>query len=266
MVFSPNWKLMMGLTCVYIVVCVVICIMCFVCIAILSYVLLFFCKKTMNDYAIFFNDYNNPSKTVIENYGDFRITRAYMVTTPITPLTLFVLNMITLQDCKHIMDDAMHVRVLIECESNRYEEKKMIMIEKTNCINVMTKFHIDDTCKIIPIKLKNKITLRGILDETCARVGKIKFFNWHIYKNNCHFFTKELIHQINDKFRCNYFKSKKKFKQYSNKMFYNNFALHLYYIVMFSYNFFQKYIINVKEHLVSVAVMSLNLFGMNQMK
>ena len=34
-------------------------------------------------------------------------------------------------------------------------------------------------------------------------------------------------------------------------MFYNNFILHLYHILMFLYNFFQKYILNVKEHVVS---------------
>jgi hypothetical protein len=240
---KPNWKLVVGLTCACIVACIA-------CIAIVSYVFLFYCKKTMDDYAIFFNDHNAQSKKVIDSYGDFRITRAYIVTTPITTFTLFLLNVITMQNCKHLIDDTMHVRLLIECKSNKHE-KKLIMIDKTNCINVMTDFHIDDACRIITIKLKKKTTLRGILDETCARVGKMKFFNWHIYKNNCHYFTKELIYQINDEFSCKYFKSKKKIKQFCNKMFYNNFILHLYHIMLFLHNFFQKYILNVKEHIVS---------------
>jgi len=238
-----NWIVIAFLTSACIIGCIA-------CIAIVSYVLLFYCKKTMNDYAIFFNDYNNQSKKVINNYGDYRITRAYIVTTPITTFNLVLLNVITMKNCKHLIDDAMHVRVLIECNSNKYE-KKMIMIDKTNCINLLTEFNIDDKCTIIPIKLKKKTTLRGILDKTCDHVGKNKFFNWHIYKNNCHYFTKELIYQINNEFSCNYFKSKKKTKQYCSKMFYNNFILHLYYTMMFLYNFFQKYIITVNEHIVS---------------
>lgn len=240
---KPNWKVVVGITCACLIAL-------FACIVIVSYIFLFYCKKTMDDYAIFFNDYNAQSKHVIDKYGDFKITRAYVVTTPIASFTLGLLNTITLQNCKQILDDTMHVQLLIECKSSK-REKKMIMIDKTNCINVLTDFHIDDTCRIIPIKIKKKITLREMLDETCARVGKIKFFNWHIYKNNCHYFMKELIYQINDKFSCKYFKSKKKIKQYCNKLFYNNFILHLHHIMMFLYNFFQKYVINMKHHIVS---------------
>ena len=243
MIFSkPNWKLVVGVTCACIVACA--------CIAIVSYVFLFYCKKTMDDYAIFFNDYNSQSKKVIDKYGDFRITRAYIVTTPMTSFTLGLLNMITLQNCKQILDDAMHVQLLIECKTNKYE-KKMIMIDKTTCINLLTEFHIHDKCTIIPMKLKKKTTLRGILDKTCDHVGKMKFFNWHIYKNNCHYFTKEVIRQVNDEFSCNYFKSKKKSKQYCSKMFGNAFNMWLYHLIMFLHNFVQKYIVNVKDDIIS---------------
>lgn len=249
---KPNWKVVVGVTCACIIAF-------FACIVIVSYIFLFYCKKTMDDYAIFFNDYNAQSKNVIDKYGDFKITRAYVVTTPITSFTLGLLNTITLQNCKQILDDTMHAQLLIECKSSK-REKKMLMIDKTNCINVLTDFHIDDTCRIIPIRIKKKITLREILDETCARIGEIKFFNWHIYKNNCYYFTKELINQINPEFSCKYFKSKKKTKQFYNKLFYNNFILHSYHVVMFLYNFFQKYVINVKQHIVSKLEHTMKIF------
>jgi hypothetical protein len=162
--------------------------------------LLFYCKKTMDDYAVCFNDYNTQSKKVIHNYGDFRITRAYLIMTPLTKLTIGVLNLITMRNIQQVLDDVMRLQLMIEIKINK-REKKMIMIDKTNCINLLTEFHIDDKCTIIPIKLKKKTTLRGILDKTCDHVGKMKFFNWHMYKNNCHYFIKHLIFQLNNEFK-----------------------------------------------------------------
>lgn len=238
-----SWTFVLGMICLLFIIFIA-------CIVIVSYGFLFFCKKTMNDYAIFFNDYNPQSKIIIEKYGDCKITRAYVVITPIANFTFFILNVLTLQNCKHIIHDTMHVRLLIECKTKECETK-MIMINKTSCINVTTDYQINDDCQIIPIKLKKKTTLRGILDETCARIGKLKFFNWHMYKNNCHYFTKELIYQINNEFNCKHFISKKKIKHSCHKMFYNNFILNLYHILMFLYNFIQKYVINVIHHIVS---------------
>ena len=237
-----NWKVVTFITIISLVACIA-------CIAIISYLFLFYCKKTMDDYNIFFNDYNAQSQKIIDKYGEFPITRAYLITTPITNLTLFFLNLITMQNCKNVIDDVMHVRLLLEIKVGKC--KKMILIDKTNCINILTEFHIDDMCTVRKIKIKNKTTLRGILDTTCERIGKIKFFNWHIYKNNCHYFIKNLILMINNDFNCTCFKSKKRTKNFCNKMFYNDFILHLYHVMMFLYNFFQKYIINVNHHVVS---------------
>ena len=117
MIFAkPSWKVVVGVTCACIIAF-------FVCIVIVSYIFLFYCKKTMDDYAIFFNDYNAQSKTIINKYGDFRITRTYVVTTPITPFNLFLLNVITMKNCKHLLEDTMHVRLLIECKSSKHEKK-----------------------------------------------------------------------------------------------------------------------------------------------
>ena len=223
---------------------------CIACIAIISYLFLFYCKKTMDDYSIFFNEYNTQSQKVIDKYGDFQITRAYLVTTPITTFNLCMLNLITMQNCKNVIDDAMHVRLMIEIKVGG-KCKKMILIDKTNCINILTEFHIDDMCTVRKIRIKHKTTLRGVLEKTCDHIGKIKFFNWHIYKNNCHYFMKNLILMINSEFNCTCFKSKKRTKIFCNKMFYNKFILHLYHVMMFLYNFFQKYIINVNHHVVS---------------
>jgi len=235
---------------VIVLLCITLCVT--LCAVIGSYGLWFYFKKTMDDYNIFFNDYNASSKKVIDKYGDCMITRAHLITVPLANFTLFMLNLITMQNGKTILDDTMHLQLMIEIEINPHE-KKMILIDKTNCINTLTEFNINDKCGIIPIpiKLKHKHTLRGILDKTHDRVGEIKFFNWHIYKNNCHYFIKELIFQINNDFRSRYIKGPKKFKHRCNKLFCNEITMGLYHVAMFLYNFFQKYIINVKQHVVS---------------
>lgn len=241
------WKLAVGIT----FVCIVVCIVCIVCIAIATviYGLLFYFKKTMDDYAIFFNDYNSQSKKTIETYGDFRITRAYLIKNPLTNLNVCILNLITMQNNKQVLDHAMHLQLMIEIKINKCE-KKMILIDKTNCINILTEFHIDNKCMIIPIKLKKKTTLRGILDKTCDHVGKIKFFNWHIYKNNCHYFIKHLIFQVNNEFKHRCIKSPKKCKYFCNKLF-GNITFNILMLFVFLYNFFQKYIINIKDDIIS---------------
>lgn len=244
-------KLVVGATCVWFVACIV-CIACIICITIACYVFLFYCKKTMDDYNIFFNDYNSSSKKVIEKYGDLNITRVHLITHPLTNFSLFALNLITMRNNKPALVGTMHLQLMIEIKINE-RETKMILVDKTNCINLMTDFHMDDKCVIIPIKLKpnHKLTLRGILDKTVVRVGELNFFNWHIHKNNCHYFIKNLIFQINDKFRCSSIQNPKKFKRFCDKLFCNAFNMCLYHVCMFLYNFFQKYIVNVKQHIVS---------------
>ena len=204
----------------------------------------------MDDYNIYFNEYNAQSKKVIDRYGDKKITRAYLITTPITNFTLLILNIITMQNCKDVIRSTMHMQLLVEIVINK-RRKKMILIDKSNCINILTDFHINDTSTIHKIKIKNKTSLRGILDKTRDRIGETHFFNWHIYKNNCHYFINKLISIINCEFKCRCIKSPKKFKHLFNIMFLNTFSMHLYHVCMFLYNFVQKYIINVKYHILS---------------
>jgi len=220
-----------------------------------SYVFLFYCKKTIDEYNVFFYDYNHKTKAVIEKYGDFRISNAYLIMAPIDMVNSFMMNLLTMQKCKHIMDEIMHVMLMVEVVMDN-GQKKLILINKTSHIHILTDFKIDDTHMIYQIKMKpkqNVITLRSLLTETCNRIGKPKFFNWHIYKNNCQYFIKQLIRMINDKFKYKHLKfmSKKKAKQYCNQMVYNKCAINFYYSIMAVYNFFQKYIVNVKNDIIS---------------
>ena len=220
-----------------------------------SYVFLFYCKKTIDDYNVFFYAYNHKTKTVIDKYGDFRISNVYLIMAPITNVTLCMMNLVTMQNCKHILDDMMHAMLMVEIVMDN-NQKKLILIEKTSHINILTDFKIDDTYMLYKIKMKpkqNGLTLRSLMNETCNRIGKSKFFNWHIYRNNCQCFIKQLVIMINDKFKYKHlnFISRKKTKQYCDQMFYNKCAINFYYSFIFAHNFFQKYINNVRQHVVS---------------
>jgi hypothetical protein len=225
------------------------------CTVIGSYIFLFYCKKTIDEYNVFFHDYNHKTKMVIDKYGDFRISNAYLIMAPMQNFSLFIMNMVTMQNCKPIMDELMHVMLMVEIVIND-NQTKLLLIEKTAYISILTDFKIDDTHMIYKIKMNTKqhgLTLRILLTETCNRIGKNKFFNWHIYKNNCQYFIKHLLRRISVKFNHKHFNfaSKKKAKQYCNQMFYNKCAINLYYSCMIVHNFFQKYINNVRQHAIS---------------
>ena len=75
--------------------------------------------------------------------------------------------------------------------------KKMLLIEKNNCINISDNFLINNTQEIKKLNIKNKhLTINTILNTTQSRLGNEKYFNWHLNKNNCQNFTKEILKTI----------------------------------------------------------------------
>ena len=74
------------------------------------------------------------------------------------------------------------------------------MVEKNTCINISDKYKNYDNQDTMKIKSKNKkLTINLLLDKTKKRVGETKYFNWHIYKNNCQKFTEEILISLNKK-------------------------------------------------------------------
>jgi hypothetical protein len=78
------------------------------------------------------------------------------------------------------------------------------------------------------------------LDQTRERIGDERFFNWHIYKNNCQLFTKEILITLN--------KFNKQNKEYIfhdkllKNMFFPEITIHIFNCFVNSYNIIQKYI------------------------
>ena len=224
--------------------CVVICIL--ICLIMISYIFLFFLKKNINNYTIF-NEYNSSSKNAIEKYGDNKITNAYLVIEPIHIFYLFIYKVLSCNNSCECIKDVRHTTLLLEVKINK-NENKLISIDKTNCVNIFTEFSINDKCTIIPIRLKSKsksiLTLRKILDETCERIGKNKFFNWHFYKNNCNYFIDNVIKTMNKDFVYDklFFKSKKEKKNMFHNALYSKFRVRVWYSSVFLFDFFTKYL------------------------
>jgi hypothetical protein len=96
-----------------------------------------------------------------------------------------------------------HTKFLLEVKlTTGY--RKWLILEKNNCINISEHFHVNECQEMKPIclfkgksgekdKEKDKYTLNNILNTTQHRIGAKKFFNWHIYKNNCKSFITEVL-------------------------------------------------------------------------
>ena len=67
----------------------------------------------------------------------------------------------------------------------------------TKTCNISDNFLINNTQEIKKLNIKNKhLTINTILNTTQSRLGNEKYFNWHLYKNNCQNFTKEILKTI----------------------------------------------------------------------
>jgi hypothetical protein len=225
----------------------------------MSYFFLFFLKKNINNYTIF-NEYTASSKIAIEKYGDNKIINAYLLVEPIHIFYLFLYKVLSFNNYCDFIKEVRHTTLLLEIKVNK-DENKLILIDKTNCIDIFTKFSINDKCTIIPIKLIKKsksksrsiLTLRKVLDGTCERIGKNKFFNWHVYKNNCNYFIDNVIKTMNKDFVYDklFFKSKKETKNMFHNVLYTTFRVRVWYSSVFLFDFITKYLDVMKMYILN---------------
>ena len=170
---------------------------------VISYYVFKWCKTNIDENYIYFNEYSDKSKKILEKYGNYPIRNIYLVRQPITKLAIFFINLITFYNFdkelnkfnknKNNIIFPNHSSLIFEIEMFDKKRKK-ILIEKNNCIKIDTNFKIYDEQDMLKIAFKNKKqTIANILNITQERVGNNKFFNWHICHNNCQMLTKELL-------------------------------------------------------------------------
>ena len=239
--------------------CLAICVL--ICLIMMSYIFLFFLKKNINNYTIF-NEYTASSKLAIEKYGDNKIINAYLLVEPIHIFYSLIYKVLSLNNSCECIKEVRHTTLLLEVKINK-DENKLILIDKTNCISILTEFSINDKYTIIPIQLKKKsklksksksiLTLRKVLDGTCERIGKNKFFNWHFYKNNCNYFIDNVIKTMNKDFVYDklFFKSKKEKKNMFHNALFSTFRVRVWYSSVFLFDFVTKYLDVMKTYILN---------------
>lgn len=183
---------------IIIVVFILFLFVCLVLFILFSYVIFKLLKIVIEDTTVFFYQFNKKSQAILDKYGDYKITRAYLVKDPLGKLTTFILNSLTLFKYQQLINESKsnslcHCSVIFEVEMPN-NKKKLLMLEKNNCINICENFFINSKLDIKTIDLKNNnYTLNYILKTTIKRIGNERFFNWQVFKNNCYKFTKEIL-------------------------------------------------------------------------
>ena len=196
---------------IIIVVSIFFLFVCLILFFFLSYLILKFFKMALDNNNILFYQYSKKSQKLLDLYGEFKINKIYLIREPFSPLITFLLNVITFYKYNKLITESQdnfpyHSSIIFEIELQN-KMKKLLLLEKNNCINLRENFLINNSQQIKTLPLKNKkYTINSILHTTQKRLGNKKFFNWHVYKNNCQEFIKEILITINkfSKYNKNY--------------------------------------------------------------
>jgi hypothetical protein len=202
-------------------------------------------KRNIEDSNIFFYKYNNKSERILDLFGDYKLTKVYLIRQPLSNIISFTLNLVTFFQYEKLIAESKdnfpyHTLLVFEVLLPN-KTKKMILLEKNNCINLSDNFLVHSTQETIVFNIKKKdLTLNHILQKTCDRIGNERFFNWNLYKNNCQEFTKEILDSIG------IYTNKSKEFIFRDKMFKlivpSEITLHIGNCFCVIYNIIQKYI------------------------
>jgi hypothetical protein len=204
-----------------------------------------FLKTSIEYNNIFFYQYNKKCQKIIDDYGECKINKIYIVRQPFGKIVNVIFNILTLFNYNKYLaqsDENQPYHPALIFELNYNNNIKFLLLEKNNCINICETFLMYKTYDFKQINIKkNNFTLREILSKTQKRIGNHRYFNWNIYKNNCQEFTKEILITLN-----------KNFKKYDKFIFSDkiiqkyylpsDFTLHIINCVFIIINFIEKYI------------------------
>jgi hypothetical protein len=232
---------------VIIIFTIIFIIVVFIIFVLLSYFILKFFKMALDNNNILFYQYSKKCQKLLNLYGNYYIKKIYLVREPFSPLITFLLNIITLYNYNKLITDSQdnfpyHSSIIFEIELPN-KMKKLLLLEKNNSINICENFLINNSqqIKTLPLKIRNKkYTINSILNITQKRLGNKKFFNWHVYKNNCQEFIKEILITINK-----YSKTNKEYILCNNILKFlipSEFTIHIINCSCVISNIFEKYI------------------------
>lgn len=167
---------------------------------VVSYFIFKMFKLSIDNNNILFNQYNIKSKKLLDLYGDCKVTKMYLIRQPLSNFIRFGLNILTVYNFDKLIKESQdncpyHVFIIFEVTLDN-GMKKMILLEKNNCINISENFFVNNSQEIKEIKITKNFTINYILNKTQSRLGTVKYFNWNLYKHNCQYFTKEILKSV----------------------------------------------------------------------
>ena len=180
-----------------IIIATIICLIVFICFIFCSYYIFNYLKLNTSNY-LFFKDYNEDVKRILDKYGDCPIKNIYILRQRLPAFVFKIINFVSFYKYSEMFVPE-HTSLIFEIKSNkRYKGlNKFLKVEKNNYININENYNINRKHDIKYIRFNRKksksVTLNQILSKTKERVTEAKFFNWHIFTNNCQQFTKDLL-------------------------------------------------------------------------
>lgn len=197
-----NWKFIFFTSLIFIVISSLIIFILWV---IISYYILTRLKKNVDEY-LYSNSHRRSCKKILEKYGDLKIKNIYLVRQPLSPNAIFLLNLLSFnQWSKHFKTfikkekcpnfSPIHASIMIDVQlKNKYI--KTISLEKNSGIEIRTNFKIYENQDKLKINIKDEFTINKLLEITEKRIGKHKFYNWELFKNNCQQFSLEILKSV----------------------------------------------------------------------
>jgi hypothetical protein len=164
---------------------------------VIFYVIIKFLEISL-DKMVFFYDYNKLCRKMLKKYGDCEINKIYLVRKTFEKFYTFLTNVVTLFRYDDMLKQSKdnchyHTMILLEVKLENGGVKWMLL-EKNNCIIMNDNFILTQGMEVKEMTLKEKkMCLKEFLEETRNRMGNENFFNWHVFKNNCQEFTKQLL-------------------------------------------------------------------------
>jgi hypothetical protein len=224
------------------------CVVSFVLFIFCSYIIFKFIEFNFDNNNLLFYQYNKKSQKILDLYGEHKLTKIYLVRQPLGKFVTFLFNMLTFYNYDTLINEKQHNlpyhTLLVFQIKLQNGIKKMLLLEKNNCINICENFVVNKF-EIKELNIKNKnFTINSILKSTQQRLGNKKYFNWNLYTNNCQEFTKEILKTIKK-----YNKTNKKFilrnkilKIINPNKFPTEFTYHILNCLCLIFNITNKYI------------------------
>jgi hypothetical protein len=162
-----------------------------------SYIILKLLQISIDNSNIFFYTLNKKSTIILNTYGNYNIKKVYIIKQPIRHFIILICDFITLFNYSAILNKSenYHTSLLFEIDYNG--NKKFILLEKNNSINLTDNFLISGSSKLKQVKLNKKnMSLNTLLEKTKQNIGLKNFYSWNIAENNCLEFTKNILQTL----------------------------------------------------------------------